>query len=135
MINYKNRRFVSALVISILLHIILGSILYVKFRPSRAPVTNGAKTDQETRTQSKSTDIPAESQDFILTSAKPGKRGKIKNAEKEILDSKIHTVKRGEGYWLIARKYQLSVEELLIHNELSTKHVLKVGDKLKIPKK
>ena len=133
MINYKNPRFVSALVISILLHIIIGSVLYVKFRPSPVPEANGERVNRKNETQSEATDIRAEYQDFILTPDKPGKRGKTKHAEKGISDSNIHTVKRGESYWLIARKYQISIEELLTHNELSTKHVLKVGDKLKIP--
>ena len=43
-----------------------------------------------------------------------------------------HTVSRGETLYGIARRYGLSVEELLALNGLSGQHILRVGDTLKV---
>lgn len=45
--------------------------------------------------------------------------------------SKYHTVKRGETLYHIAKRNGLSVDELRSMNNLSRKHVLKAGDKLR----
>ena len=46
--------------------------------------------------------------------------------------SRYHTVKRGETLYHIAKKSGLSVDELRSMNNLSRKHVLKAGEKLRI---
>ncbi|MGK2859836.1 MAG: transglycosylase SLT domain-containing protein [Thermoanaerobaculia bacterium] len=45
--------------------------------------------------------------------------------------SKYHTVKRGETLYVIAKRNGLSVDDLRSMNNLSSKHVLKVGEKLR----
>lgn len=47
-------------------------------------------------------------------------------------DTQLHVVQSGEGLWGIARKYELSVEELKAFNNL-TSNTLQPGDVLRIP--
>jgi membrane-bound lytic murein transglycosylase D len=44
---------------------------------------------------------------------------------------KVHTVKKGEGLWDIARQYKVTIEEIVKWNDL-TDTKIKVGEKLKI---
>ena len=46
-------------------------------------------------------------------------------------DFKIHTVKKGEGLWDIARQYNVTIEEIVKWNGLNDTK-LKVGERLKI---
>ena len=46
---------------------------------------------------------------------------------------KTHTVQKGETYWLIAKKYGVSLNELLSINNATESTVLYVGDVIKIP--
>ena len=44
-----------------------------------------------------------------------------------------HVVRRGESYWTIARKYDVSTEALIGANDRSESDVLRVGESLVIP--
>lgn len=46
---------------------------------------------------------------------------------------KTHIVQKGETYWLIAKKYSVSLKELLSINNATETSVLYVGDTIKIP--
>ena len=46
----------------------------------------------------------------------------------------VHTVKKGEGLWDIARQYKVTIEEIVRWNGLNDTKV-KPGDRLKIVKK
>ncbi len=48
---------------------------------------------------------------------------------------KIHRVKRGESLWLIARKYKMSLSQLMKLNRLSRRSVIRVGMRLKVKDK
>lgn len=48
-------------------------------------------------------------------------------------DYKIHTVKKGETIYSIAKKYEISVEDIYLLNKWAEKGI-RTGDKLKIPK-
>lgn len=45
----------------------------------------------------------------------------------------LYTVERGDTLYGIARRFQLSLNELLTLNGLSSDHVLKVGERLQVP--
>ncbi len=45
----------------------------------------------------------------------------------------VHTVQKGESYWLIAKKYGVSLEELLRANGADESSVLNIGDRVTIP--
>jgi membrane-bound lytic murein transglycosylase D len=56
---------------------------------------------------------------------------KLKVAGTPEAEYKIHTVKKGEGLWDIARQYKVTIEEIVKWNDLKDTK-LKVGEKLKI---
>jgi membrane-bound lytic murein transglycosylase D len=67
-----------------------------------------------------------------------GKSTNISVGQKLIVDGtiiedgfKIHTVKKGEGLWDIARQYKVTIEEIVKWNDLNDTKI-KVGEKLKI---
>lgn len=67
-----------------------------------------------------------------------GKSTNISVGQKLIVDGtiiedgfKIHTVKKGEGLWDIARQYKVTIEEIVKWNNLNDTKI-KVGEKLKI---
>ena len=45
----------------------------------------------------------------------------------------VHTVQKGETYWLIAKKYNVKLKELLALNNATEATVLYIGDVIKIP--
>lgn len=51
----------------------------------------------------------------------------------EKTSGKTHTVQKGETYWLVAKKYGVSLNELLSLNNATESTVLYVGDVIKIP--
>jgi membrane-bound lytic murein transglycosylase D len=53
-------------------------------------------------------------------------------ASVERVEAEYHTVRRGENLTLIARKYGLTVRELLQINQLSQRSTLRVGQRLKL---
>ena len=67
-----------------------------------------------------------------------GKSTNISVGQKLVVDGtasedgfKIHTVKKGEGLWDIARQYKVTIEEIVKWNNLNDTKI-KVGEKLKI---
>ena len=44
-----------------------------------------------------------------------------------------HTVKRGEGYGVIAKQYDISIQNLRVHNGHKPSHILQIGEELLIP--
>jgi hypothetical protein len=125
-----NRRFIICLIVSIVLHIIFGFVLYMNFRPSTKVTASDVGPPKDPgKIQSGS---PADRQDFVIT--RPGDNTRdAKNAESGT-GAEIHTVKPGESYWTVARKYNISMQKLIEFNGLSVNHVLKVGEKLRIPR-
>ena len=57
--------------------------------------------------------------------------------KKQKRDSKPSEIKiaKGDTYYSIAKKYKLSIKDLLKYNKLTEKDLLKEGKKLKIPKR
>ena len=45
----------------------------------------------------------------------------------------LHTVKRGDTLWLIARLYGVELERLLAHNEMTADATIQPGDEIRIP--
>jgi murein DD-endopeptidase MepM/ murein hydrolase activator NlpD len=48
-------------------------------------------------------------------------------------NSIYHYVQSGDNLWRLARKYDVTLDSLLITNSLSENSILKIGDKIKIP--
>ena len=46
---------------------------------------------------------------------------------------KIHTVQRGDSLWAISRRYNVSLDDLLVANGLNKSSVLVVGQQIRIP--
>ena len=103
-----------------------------KTKPSPAMAkAAGAKTQppaQTTTQTAEQTTVPAPAQAQATTQAKPAP-SKKNSSEKFI----YHTVQKGDTLWGIAEKYNgVTVEEIRRTNNLSTKNVIKPGQKLKI---
>lgn len=58
---------------------------------------------------------------------------KLKVASAPEAEYKIHTVKKGEGLWDIARQYNVTIEDIVKWNDLNDTKI-KMGEKLKIKK-
>ena len=43
-----------------------------------------------------------------------------------------YTIRSGDSLWSIARRFKVSQKQLLAWNDISSKHVLRPGQKLKI---
>lgn len=63
------------------------------------------------------------------------KISKVKNSNATSGEFVTHTVKSGDNLWDISKKYGVSVEQIRELNGLSTKSILKIGQKLKIKNK
>ena len=120
-----NKRLILSLFISLLFHFSVGLVVLKLYSPSKdlgGTVSEDTDlSDTEYKTQS-----PSATQEYVITPADQSRKNQEVN---------IHRVKRGESLWVIAREYQVSIEQLMDANGLSSRHVLKVGDKLKIPQK
>jgi membrane-bound lytic murein transglycosylase D len=58
---------------------------------------------------------------------------KLKVASAPEAEYKVHTVKKGEGLWDIARQYNVTIEDIVKWNDLKDTKI-KMGEKLKIKK-
>lgn len=56
-----------------------------------------------------------------------------KNEKKKNVNSWQYVVKKGESLWQISKKFKISLNELLIANDLNDKSIVKAGDKIVIP--
>ena len=54
---------------------------------------------------------------------------------KTVVKTAIYTVAKGDTFYSIARRYEISVDELLKLNNLTSEDTLKIGQKLKVPAK
>ena len=61
-----------------------------------------------------------------------GQKLKVYPPAENINATVIHTVKSGDNLWDLSKKYGVSVEQIRRLNGLSSKAVLKIGQKLKI---
>ena len=116
-----NKRFGIALVISITLHIAVGLGMFNIFKPGSD--VSRMKSQQETESQPSVPSTPLDD----------GSPRSHSSTEKKMV--RVHTVKRGESLWVIAREYKISIEDLMDANGLSQQYVLKAGDQLKIPER
>jgi spore germination protein len=48
---------------------------------------------------------------------------------------KIHIVKKGESLWVIARKYGVTVQDLVKANNIKNKNIIKINQELIIPER
>ncbi len=120
-INFHTKRFKVCFSLSILAHLVLGLIIFLSFNQNSETVSVHNKRDD---------------------SQKSGKIQHIKPYENKI-DSPneksrsanviIHHVKPGQSFWKIANKYNVEIESILRLNSLKSNHILKVGEKIKIP--
>ncbi len=143
----KNMRVACSLFAALVFHIIIGVILYNVFKPEpvrkeRVPETAAAETEKNEPVRT-----PSDSEEFVIAppdnragSVRPKKSrsvtsatGKPRTRNDGRESAKTHTVQPGESYWVIARKYGVSIESLMDGNGLDTRHVLQIGEKLKIP--
>ncbi len=60
---------------------------------------------------------------------------KLTIPEKTIVKTTLYTVAKGDTFYSIARRHEISVDELLKINNLSTNNTLKIGQKIKVPVK
>jgi len=130
-IDYKNRQFIICFILSCIIHLLFGIFLYNNFKESSKK--NNALSGNESKIPLIVDPVPANRENYVITPADHKKNKKSKNSN--LYQKDVHTVKPGESYWVIAKKYQITIEELLDYNRLSTTHVLKVGETLKIPRK
>lgn len=63
----------------------------------------------------------------------PGKKPEpvVEKVKSETLAEKLHRVKEGESLWTIAKKYNVTVKDLMDWNSLETERI-KVGEKIKV---
>ncbi len=94
-------------------------------RPGRSAPPNNNTKNTETK--------PAPPQDpKTIVHINNADASKTKTESSEITPDE-HVVKSGEGFWVIAKKYNVTQNELRKFNGLSENYVLKPGDRLKIP--
>ncbi|MDX8340114.1 LysM peptidoglycan-binding domain-containing protein [Draconibacterium sp. IB214405] len=68
--------------------------------------------------------------------SEPALSADMENQEpEESLEPIIHVVEKGESLWVIAQKYGVTVQDLVEANNIEDRSLIKVGQKLMIPKK
>ena len=85
-------------------------------------------------TQSSSAEFP-ETPDYTTDPTLPSK-GK-KSAVKTVLPASepmIHVVQMGESLWIIAKKYDISVQDIIEANKIEDANLIKVNQELVIPR-
>ena len=63
----------------------------------------------------------------VTTTVKPA-------VEAPQVETEIYTVKKGDSYWKLARKYGITTKELMALNNTSSS-LIKIGQKILVPKK
>ena len=113
-------RLIASLIISVVFHLSVGLAAMKVFSPGQ----NSQTITSDSQVPDLKTSPPSATEGFVITPSDTG-------ADQQ--NDTLHTVKRGESLWVIAREYQVTIEEIMDRNGLSTEHVLKVGDNLRIP--
>nr|WP_305067241.1 LysM peptidoglycan-binding domain-containing protein [Mangrovivirga halotolerans] len=94
------------------------------------PMNRSEQNEEQIKNDSRAT----EEKDFDLLENGKSETNKITEEDKHDIESKIiHSVVKGETYYSISRKYDVTVGELLRKNSLSIDSVLSIGQELKIP--
>ena len=110
-------RLISSFAISITIHITLGFLVWKLFMgPKEASVTHVSPSSRNLEYSI----TPPENVDKSVSTPE--------NSSPEI--SHLHNVQPGESLWVIARQYNISIDELMEWNNIAPGYVLKVGDKL-----
>jgi len=58
---------------------------------------------------------------------------KILKGDLPAADYTVHTVKKGDTLWTIARRYNLTVNSILANNNISNSELISIGQEMKIP--
>jgi membrane-bound lytic murein transglycosylase D len=64
---------------------------------------------------------------------KSSRRVTLKKNPQQIKIKKVHVVRRGENLQVIAEKYNLSVQRLVLANKLNNPYLIQAGQRIKIP--
>jgi len=118
--RFFSTRFIFCIVVVAIVHIVVVVGLLRLFRPP------GNSTDKSSSAAALAEEAPAQTKDFRIVDPDtpiPAIGG----------DSVFHTVKSGESFWAIARKYDVPVKELLAVNGYDDGSVLRIGERLQIP--
>ena len=84
--------------------------------------------------QSNSTDSTATNCDSTKTTEQTKAQPEIKTVQQQ-LDYTSYTIRQGDTLYSIARRYNITPNDIAEYNNLANKNALQVGQKLKIPKK
>lgn len=119
------KRLLPSAAISILLHAIVGMLLFWAF---------ATRTPTDALPGTAHTDAAVDAGDAGTTPDHRVANDRASGSNPvQTRGETTHKVAPGEGFWIVARKYGISIEQLIDYNGLSTNHVLQVGDVLKIP--
>lgn len=58
---------------------------------------------------------------------------KILQGDLPAADYTVHTVKKGDTLWTIAQRYNLTVNSILVNNNISNSELISIGQEMKIP--
>ncbi len=120
-VNFHTKRFKICFSVASLMHIVFGLIIFLNFKQN-SEITS-AQNNAEINSL-KTINIPH---------AEPAKNINLPRKKPRTADVIIHEVKPGESFWKIANKYKIDIESILALNTLNSSHILKVGEKIKIP--
>ena len=109
--------------------------------PVKIPVASSYENEPVKKTENKPV-IIEENKPIVITKTEPKKKeAPVEVKKTPLLDrepsysqTKTHSVNRGETFYSISRKYNLSLNELLDFNNMTTRHVLQYGEVLKVNK-
>jgi membrane-bound lytic murein transglycosylase D len=109
--------------------------------PVKIPVASSYENEPVKKTENKPV-IIEENKPIVITKTEPKKKEAPVEVKKTPLidrepsysQTKTHSVNRGETFYSISRKYNLSLSELLALNNMTTSHVLQYGEVLKVGK-
>ena len=117
-------RFATCMVAVAALHLIVAvALLFIHLRRQRPAAAEGVGD-------------PSATQPFaVVPGADGGADGEPSGpaAAPAGSEPRYHVVAKGEGYWVIARKYGVTMAALLAANGATEDRVLRPGDRLKIP--
>ena len=57
----------------------------------------------------------------------------VSSVDSVVNETKIHIVQKGESLWVIAKKYGVSVQDIVKANNIENQNIIKINQKLIIP--
>lgn len=140
-------RLLLAFAVSFVIHVVVVAAVFAIFRPSvSSSSSSGAATPSATvQSPIPAPGAPATMEDFVVTPDSGSNRRASPTMPATPTPSPVppsapspvdrtHVVQSGESFWKIAKKYGVTIDELAAANGMGKNHVLKAGERLRIPK-